>query len=142
MQWNSGPSAGFTTPGAKPWLPIPPDYVTVNVKTEEANPDSLLKWYQALIRLKKANPALATGNDTLLDSQNTNVLSWVREATGAPPVVVAVNFTTEPQTVSLTVPGATGNLRTLLKTPGAADPASLGAIQLGPYGVFIGDVGR
>ncbi len=142
MQWNSGPNAGFTTPGAKPWLPIPPDYATVNVKTEEANPDSLLKWYQALIRLKKANPALATGNDTLLDSQNTNVLSWVREATGAPPVVVAVNFTTEPQTVSLTVPGATGNLRTLLKTPGAADPASLGAIQLGPYGVFIGDVGR
>lgn len=33
-----------------------------------------------------------------------------------------------------------GPITTLLKTPGAADPASLKAIQLGPYGVYIGQL--
>jgi hypothetical protein len=28
----------------------------------------------------------------------------------------------------------------LLKTPGASDPASLSQIQLGPFGVYIGEV--
>jgi alpha-glucosidase len=140
MQWDAAANAGFTTAGAKPWLPIPPDYVTVNVKAEEANPDSLLKWYQALIRLKKTNPALAGGSDTLLDDQNPKVLSWVRQAQGEPPVVVSVNFTAEPQTASLSLPGASGSLHTLLKTPGGQDPPSLSAIRLGPYGVYVGEV--
>jgi alpha-glucosidase len=141
MQWTPGPNAGFTTPDARPWLPIPSDYVSVNVQVAEANSDSLLAWYRALIRLKKTNPALSQGKDTLLDSRNANVLSWIRQASGAPTVVVAVNFTAQPQTVSLTVPGAHGSLRTLLKTPGAADPESLSAIRLGAFGVFIGQVG-
>jgi len=55
-------------------------------------------------------------------------------------VVVSVNFTAEQQSVSLTVPKATGTLKTLLKTPGAAEPASLSQIQLGPFGVYIGEV--
>jgi len=70
------------------------------------------------------------------------VLSWLRQAPGAPAVVVSVNFTAEPQIVSLTVPGAAANAKpkTLLKSPGTADPASLGQIQLPPYGVYIGEV--
>jgi len=31
-------------------------------------------------------------------------------------------------------------LKTLLKSPGAADPASLKSIALGPYGVYIGEL--
>ena len=142
MQWDDSPNAGFTKPGATPWLPIPPQAATVNVKAQEADPDSLLHWYRTLIHLKKTNPALATGSDNLIDTQNASVLSWVRQTEGAPPVVVSVNFTPQPQTVSLTIPGITGNLRTLLKTPGAADPASLSAIQLGPFGVYVGEAGR
>ena len=68
------------------------------------------------------------------------VLSWLRKAPGAPTVVVAANFTADPQTVSLAVPGSTGKLKTLLKSPGAAEPASLTSIELGPFEVFIGEV--
>jgi hypothetical protein len=42
--------------------------------------------------------------------------------------------------VSLSVPGAAGKTRTLLKTPGAADPATVDQIALGPFGVYIGEV--
>ena len=138
MQWNDGRNAGFTT--GTPWLPVPPNAATVNVKAEKADPASLLTWYQSLIRLKKANAAFAEGRMEPLDTANTKVLSWARMTDGAAPVVVSVNFTAEPQTVSLSLQGVGGKLKTLLKTPGTADPMSLGAIELGPYGVYIGEV--
>jgi alpha-glucosidase len=110
------------------------------VAAEKGDPNSLLTWYKSLIRLKKTNPAFAQGSDTMLDTANTKVLSWVRQAQGAPAVVVSVNFTAVPQTVSLSIPGAGGNTKTLLKTPGGADPMGLGEIELGPFGVYIGEV--
>jgi alpha-glucosidase len=140
MQWDEAPNAGFTSSSAKPWLPIPASYTTVNVKAEQGDPDSLFTWYQTLIRLKKTNPALALGSDALLDKENPKVLSWVRQKSGSPSVLISVNFTAEPQTVSLSVPGAGPNLRTLLKSPQAADPVSPGAIHLGPYGVYVGEL--
>jgi alpha-glucosidase len=141
MQWSAGPNAGFTSAKATPWLPIPPSAATVNVEAQKSDPNSLLTWYRELIRLKKTNSALAEGSDTMLDTRNGKVLSWKREAAGAPPVVVAVNFTADPQTVDLVGPGLPdGALNTLLKSPGARDSASLKAIQLGPYGVYIGQL--
>ena len=140
MQWSDAANAGFTSASVTPWLPVPPTYATVNVKTEETDPNSLLAWYEKLIRMKKMNPALAQGDNVMLDNTNTKVLSWMRQTTGAPGVVVSLNFTADPQTVNLSVPGAKGSVKTLLKTPGAADPASLGQIQLGPFGVWVGEV--
>jgi alpha-glucosidase len=140
MQWDATAHAGFTAAGATPWLPVPPSAATINVEAEKNDPNSLLAWYRSLIQLKKANPSLARGENAMLDTANTKVLSWVRQAPGAAPVVVSVNFTAEPQTVYLSVPGCGGKTKTLLKTPGAADPAWLGQFQLGPYGVYIGEV--
>jgi alpha-glucosidase len=68
------------------------------------------------------------------------VLSWVRKGPDNLSVVVSVNFKPEPQTVSLSVPGPGATLKTLLKTPGGTDPVSLQAIQLGPFGVYIGEL--
>ncbi|MGA8728593.1 MAG: alpha-glucosidase [Terracidiphilus sp.] len=143
MQWDSSANAGFCPAGVKPWLPVPPDYITVNVQVQQPNPTSLLNWYESLIHLKKTNPVFAEGSQTMLDTDNDKVLSWVRQVPGSPAVVVSLNFTADPQSVSLTVPGATfgsGKLSTLLKTPGAQDPASLQGIELGPFGVYVGEV--
>ena len=140
MQWNSTANAGFTKAGVTPWLPVPPTYATVNVKAEEGQPDSLFTWYQTLIHLKKTNPAFAHGDNVMLDTDNSKVLSWMRQTSGAPTIVVSLNFTADPQTVSLTVPNSSGKMKTLLKTPAAVDPTSLSQIQLGPFGVYIGEV--
>jgi alpha-glucosidase len=54
-----------------------------------------------------------------------------------------VNFTAQPQTVNLTNDKqgtGTHKLKTLLKTPGAVDSPSLDRIQLGPFGVYVGEV--
>jgi alpha-glucosidase len=140
MQWNAAANAGFSTTTGKTWLPIPPTFKTVNVQAEESNPDSMFTWYKSLIRLKKTNPAFAHGDDVMLDTTNSKVLSWMRKAPGAPAVIVSLNFTAEPQTAHLAVEGHSGKTSTLLKTPGAADPSSIHNIQLGPYGVYIGQL--
>ena len=139
MQWDGSPNAAFSTATAKTWLPIPPGYATTNVQAEESDPNSLLAWYRALILLKKANPAVAQGDETLLDTDNTKVLSWMRRTPGSPAVVVSVNFTAEPQTVSLSAPVTGLAVHTLLKTPGGSDPKNLEAIELGPFGVYVGE---
>ncbi len=143
MQWNDGPDAGFSADSTKTWLPIPPDYTTINVKDEEGKPDSMLTWYESLIRMKHTIAALAQGDNVMLDRANDKVLSWMRKAPDAPAVVVAANFTAEPQTVNLTGGSAgltASHVRTLLKTPGGANPKSIDHIELGPFGVYIGQV--
>ncbi len=141
MQWDGSANAGFTQ-GA-PWLPVPKSAAQINVESEKNDPNSLLAWYRSLIQLKKMNPAFARGENLMLDTENTKVLSWMRQAHGTAEVVVAVNFTAEPQTVSLAASEAgmqARRLKTLLKTPGGIDPVRLDAIRLGPYGVYIGEV--
>ncbi len=65
---------------------------TINVRVEENDPNSLLAWYKALIRLKKTVPAFENGANIMLDPENTKVLSWMRQVAGAHQVVVCVNF--------------------------------------------------
>jgi alpha-glucosidase len=141
MQWNDTQNAGFSK--VTPWLPVPPTYTTVNVAAEEKQPDSLLQWYSRLIALKKTNPAIAQGENVMLDETNAKVLSWLRRGADGSQVVVSCNFTADPQTVDLSAGG--GGLkgthaRTLLKSPGERDPASLDAVELQPFGVYIGEV--
>jgi alpha-glucosidase len=141
MQWDASKGAGFTT--GTPWLPVPPGAETINVSVEEENPDSVLAWYKALIRLKKTVPAFEHGANIMLDTENTKVLSWVRQAPGAPQVVVSVNFTAEPQTVNLTTGGAgmrARRLKPFLMSPGATAPETMDQIKLEPFGVFIGEI--
>ncbi len=141
MQWDGSANAGFTS--GTPWLPIPPNAGVINVKAEESDPNSLLAWYKALIRLKKTNAALKSGANVMMDPENMQVLSWIRQAQGAPQVLISVNFTAEPQTVDLAIGGAgirARQLKTLLKTPGGTDPVALDRITLLPFGVYIGEV--
>jgi len=137
MQWDDSTYAGFSD--VKPWLPVPPSKAEINVKAEEADPSSLLHWYEALIRLKKTNPAFISGENVMLDTGNMKVLSWLRKGAGKQ-VVVATNFTADPQTVDLSA-GVTGSrLKTLLKTPGGADATMVNSIELPAFGVFIGEL--
>ncbi len=142
MQWDSGLDAGFST-AAKTWLPIPPSYKTVNVAAEERDPDSILRWYEQIIALKKSDPALHSGEEIMLNTTDNNVLSWLRKSPGGEAVVVACNFTAQPQTVSfdLSAQGISGDrVKTLIKSPGDAGTHTLRHIALGPYGVYIGKV--
>jgi alpha-glucosidase len=144
MQWNTGKDSGFST-AASTWLPVAPDYKTVNVKTEEAEPASLLDWHKQLIAMRKDNPTLRDGKMVMLDRQNPSVLSYVREGVAAhPAVVVALNFTAEPQTISLDLKTANisgTSIKTLLTdAPSLGRTSSVSNITLPPYASWVGSV--
>jgi len=136
MQWDGSAEAGFTT-SAKPWLPVPPSATQYNVEAERKDPDSIFNWYKRLLALRKSEPALRDGSYESVNDTDPNVFAFLRRSDDST-VLVALNFTAKAQTVQLAIPGKDGKVETLLKTPGAADPKSLGLIPLGPFGVYIG----
>lgn len=142
MQWTSGPHAGFSS-NAKTWLPIPPSYTSINVAAESKEPGSLLNWYEHLIAMRRSNAALHDGSMTMLDTANASVLSYVR-STGKASVVVALNCTSMPQTVSLDLSGSgvTGSKAKTLMTddPALQTNTSLKTITLAPYASWIASV--
>ncbi|MBO4694390.1 MAG: alpha-glucosidase [Clostridia bacterium] len=53
VQWSAEANAGFTTPDAKPWYLINPNYKEVNVEAAQKDPDSILNYYKKVIALRK-----------------------------------------------------------------------------------------
>ncbi len=143
MQWNGGVDAGFSNAKA-PWLPVGPNYKAVNVATEEKEPNSLLNYYKALIRLRKTNPQLRDGDFVLVDQNNSSVLSYLRKTNDGNAVVVTLNLTATPQTVGFDLQGqgVRGKhvKRVLASFPESSGLSDLGHISLPAYGAYLGQV--
>jgi alpha-glucosidase len=135
MQWTPGKDAGFST-AETTWLPIPPSYKEVNVEVEKGKPDSLLTWYTELTGLRLKNAAVHSGAMTMLDTENTKVLSYSRKAADGKTVAVALNFSGEPQEVKLGV----AKVSTLMTDAESLKSASAGTMTLPPYGAWVGEV--
>ena len=144
MQWTPGPQAGFST-NPHTWLPVAPNYKTVNVQTESADPNSLLNWYKNLIALRRQNPALRDGAMIMINKSDANVLAFVRRApAGQAAVAVAINLSSQSRTVALDLSpaAATGKTaRTLAASTAATPPSvSLNAVTLPPFSAWVGSV--
>lgn len=144
MQWTPGPQAGFSS-NPNSWLPIAPNYKRVNVNTESADPSSLLNWYKKLIVIRHQIPALRDGSLAMIDSDDPDVLSFVRLAPGkGPAVVVAINMSANTKTVMLHLKGS-GIAGTTVSTLAASEPAlqsvrSLDSLTLPPFASWVGAV--
>ncbi len=139
MQWTPGPQAGFST-DPHTWLPVEADYKTVNVQTQSAEKASLFNWYKQLIALRRTNPALRSGTMGMLDPDNAAVLSYARRGPGGKSVVVSVNLSAQPQTVSLASAGR-GKIKTVLTdAPSLEGQTSLAGIALPPYASWVGSI--
>ena len=53
MPWSGDKNAGFTTPSARPWLPIG-DHVTDNVESQQQDEGSVLNFWRQLALLRRA----------------------------------------------------------------------------------------
>jgi alpha-glucosidase len=141
MQWNASPNAGFTK--GIPWLPIPASYKTHNVVTELRDPNSILVFYQRLLKLRHANTALLDGDYIALNENDPNVISSLRRYK-EDAVIVVLNMSSTPQTVSfnLAPQGFTSpQSQTLLTTmPDIPATSNLSSMKLAPFSVYIGQV--
>jgi len=112
MPWSAGPNAGFTTPAARPWLPVG-EHATTNVQSEQADPVSVLNLCRELAFLRRSGKVAQLGpmERVLLDDQ-----VWAFRAGG---VTTVANLSSEPATrdigsevltvLASTQPGAQGN---------------------------------
>lgn len=138
MQWDAGTNAGFST-AKTTWLPVAPGYTTRNVAAETRDPDSLLNYYRALIRLRKTDIALRAGDFSLLNETDKNVLAFTRRAKDGTTVLVALNFTSTPQTASFKI-GRTQAATLLSSFSKAGQAVSLNHLVIPGYGAFVGRV--
>jgi alpha-glucosidase len=141
MQWDdSNPQAGFST-NPHTWLPVTPNYRTVNVRRESADAGSLLNWYRSLIALRRRNAALRSGRTVMLDTDNKDVLTYARVAASGETVLVSLNMTARTQSVSpgLAAAGLHGSLlHTLLSSPAALPAAAADArFSLPPFAAWV-----
>ena len=142
MQWDtSNTQAGFSA-NPRTWLPVTPNYTTVNVSTESAQPDSLLNWYRRLIALRRSNAALRNGRTVMLDPTNASVLSYARVGTDGETVIVSLNMSAQPQTVSLGLEAAGlrgSHLTTLLVNPTSISAPAVGqSLVWPPFAAWVG----
>lgn len=77
MQWTSGKNAGFTE--GEPWFFVNENARTVNVEAEDADEDSLLNFYRALIAFRKGEPIIRYGSYTEHIPQSANFYVYSRE---------------------------------------------------------------
>lgn len=92
MQWDTSANAGFSA-GNKTWLPVNPNYTTVNVKDALGNNQSLLNTVKQLLAIRKQYPALSKGAMQLISPAQlpANILAYTRQAEEQK-VLVLLNF--------------------------------------------------
>jgi len=83
MQWNIDRNAGFSKASSqKLCFPITMNpaysYETVNVETQQSNPNSLLWWMKRLIALRKRFQAFGRGTMEFLPSKNPKIIVYIR----------------------------------------------------------------
>lgn len=137
MQWSAEANAGFSQ--AKPWLPVTNNFKTHNVQVEVQDRNSILNYYKRLIQLRRSLPALKDGLYVPVNTQDANVLSYVRQSQLGN-VLVCLNMSKDPQKLKfdLTRFGKATNGKSLLSSmPSCPDLVNGEDVSLEPFGAYM-----
>ena len=126
MQWTPGKNAGFTSGNS--WLPVNPNYITVNAESESADSDSVLSWYKRLLRMRREDSLLTAGNYREIFSDSEEIFAFVREHEGRE-IIVAVNFSLSP----VKVPDEISGKKIILSSEKEISPSEFGALEARIY---------
>ncbi|MFT5064422.1 MAG: oligo-1,6-glucosidase [Reinekea sp.] len=80
MQWDASAMAGFTD--GQPWIDVNPNYVDVNVAHDRAQPNSVFRFYQDLIDLRRRSATIQDGSFKLIAESNSKIFAYERELNG------------------------------------------------------------
>ncbi|GLR09880.1 glucohydrolase [Mixta theicola] len=122
MQWDAGQHAGFSN--ATPWLKVNPNYERINVARQQQEPDSVLNFYRALIRLRKSEPTLVYGRYQLLMAAHPQIYAYTRTL-DEDRLLVVCNLSGEDAECDAQEMPSNGPAPLLANYPSAADPLRL-----------------
>jgi len=122
MQWNDAANAGFTN--GKPWINVNPNYKEINAERDLSRPDSIYRYYQKLIDLRKSHEVMVYGRfeewPEWIDSERLYVYT---RTLGDVRWLIVLNHSDKP--ASLTWPAAcAGVSRSLLLSNYSANEAN------------------
>lgn len=100
MQWDNSAHGGFTN-AEKPWMRVNDNYTDINVARQLAEPDSVFKFWQSMIKFRKAHADLLVyGTFEVLNAEDeTTFVFWKKHA--GEKALVALNFSSEDQSIEL-----------------------------------------
>lgn len=128
MQWDASKNGGFSS-AEKTWLPLHPNYAEINVQNELQNEQSLLNAFKALLKFRKANPAITQGSLELIPDLPADVLGYRRVYNGET-FSVFLNFSDQPRDVKT-------EFREIALRLTPHDDGSGSALRLSPFGGII-----
>ncbi len=96
MHWDDTTHAGFSS--GIPWLPVNPNYVTINAAAAVADPDSVFEHFRSLIRLRHDDPVVVDGTFALLLPDHAQIWAFTRTLNPRVLLVLA-NVSSEPVAV-------------------------------------------
>jgi alpha-glucosidase len=133
-----------------PYVPYVPPPKPKPIEAPKPIPvDPLTSWYQKLAALHHDNAMLRAGNKTFLDFDAQDVLAWVsrpvRPSPQTPPIMVLCNLSSSPVQLSLAAEIKKLNLRgfflrAVLRSDAGMGAQDINAVNLPPYGVYIGEL--
>lgn len=77
MQWSNQPFAGFSS--VNPWIDVNSDYETINVETQDKNPNSILAMYRKILNLRNQDSNIAFGKLTYLNLDSLQDYSYLNQ---------------------------------------------------------------
>lgn len=116
VQWDDSDFAGFST--HEPWLMVNPNYKQINVKKQQAQPDSVWNFYKQMIAVYKNrayHETLTFGKFEPYAREQKNLIAYYRKGE-TQTLLVLVNFQKEPQRVAL----PTGEAKVVLDNTASA----------------------
>jgi oligo-1,6-glucosidase len=76
MQWDETLNAGFST--GTPWKKVNPNYPSINVAQQEADPNSVLNHFKKMTQIRKTNKVLVYGDYSMIQEEHPTVYAFKR----------------------------------------------------------------
>ncbi len=89
FQWDDSKNAGFTN--NTPWIMVNPNYKKINAKEQMEREDSIFRYYQKLIQLRKQEEIIVYGSYELLYPESKELYVYTRTL-GEEKLLVVCNF--------------------------------------------------
>lgn len=99
MQWSNKRNAGFTD--GDPWIKLNKNYPNINVENDLGTDDSIYRFYQDLLKLRKNYPVAVDGKFELLSADDSDVFAYTRSL-GSKSMLVVGSFS--PHKVRFDIP--------------------------------------
>jgi alpha-glucosidase len=134
MVWSSTAHLGAFSTAPRAWLPVPVDHLSRAVDLQEKDPSSILHFYRHAIAFRKEHKSLIKGSLELIDAPDT-VLAFIR-SDDSENLLCVFNMSETP--VDFTLPS--GMAPKNVDAPGSTAAPANGALSLGAFGAYIGEL--